>query len=153
MSLKTPARWSRGLSLFGLLLPIACQSNPTESVPGHDPGFVLAASGTVADVSAGGHHSCGVKTDGTVACWGSNHDGALGLPTADEDAGTYARDEPAIVPKVRDVVEVADMFVTRGERLVRADGWPPHPERFVTSGIDLARLLFPLPDDAGEVHP
>jgi pilus assembly protein CpaF len=40
-----------------------------------------------------------------------------------------------------DVIEVADLFVTRGDRLVRADGWPPHPERFVAAGIDLARLL------------
>ncbi len=29
-----------------------------------------------------------------------------------------------------DVVEVADLFVTRGGRLVRAQGFPPHPERF-----------------------
>jgi pilus assembly protein CpaF len=48
-----------------------------------------------------------------------------------------------------DVVEVADLFVTRDKRLVRADGWPPHPERFVAAGIDLARLLFPLQDDEG----
>jgi len=40
-----------------------------------------------------------------------------------------------------DVVEVADLFVTRGDRLVRADGWPPHPDRFAAAGIDLPRLL------------
>ena len=40
-----------------------------------------------------------------------------------------------------DVVEVADLFVTRGQRLVRADGYPPHPERFEWAGIDLPRLL------------
>ena len=40
-----------------------------------------------------------------------------------------------------DVVEVADLFVTRGQRLVRADGFPPHPERFEWAGIDLPRLL------------
>jgi pilus assembly protein CpaF len=39
------------------------------------------------------------------------------------------------------VVEVADLFVTRGDRLVRADGWPPHRDRFVTAGFDLAELL------------
>jgi len=48
-----------------------------------------------------------------------------------------------------DVVEVADLFVTRGGRLVRADGWPPHPDRFVAAGIDLARLLFPSSDIDG----
>jgi pilus assembly protein CpaF len=40
-----------------------------------------------------------------------------------------------------DVVETADLFVTRDDQLVRADGWPPHPERFARAGIDLAALL------------
>jgi len=42
-----------------------------------------------------------------------------------------------------DVVEVADLFVTRGGRLVRADGYPPHPERFEWAGLDLPGLLAP----------
>jgi pilus assembly protein CpaF len=40
-----------------------------------------------------------------------------------------------------DVVEVADLFVTRSGRLVRADGYPPHAERFEWAGLDLPRLL------------
>ncbi|HET7530515.1 MAG TPA: ATPase, T2SS/T4P/T4SS family [Mycobacteriales bacterium] len=40
-----------------------------------------------------------------------------------------------------DVVEVADLFVSRDDRLVRAQGWPPHPERFTRAGIDLADVL------------
>jgi pilus assembly protein CpaF len=39
------------------------------------------------------------------------------------------------------VVETADVFVTRGDRLVRAEGFPPHAERFARLGIDLAALL------------
>jgi pilus assembly protein CpaF len=40
------------------------------------------------------------------------------------------------------VVEVADLFVTDAQgRLVRAQGYPPHQERFGWAGIDLARLL------------
>jgi pilus assembly protein CpaF len=39
------------------------------------------------------------------------------------------------------VVEVADLFLSRGDRLVRADGWPPHQERFTAAGIDLGELL------------
>lgn len=42
-----------------------------------------------------------------------------------------------------DVVETADLFVAHGERLVRAEGWPPHPERFEAAGIDLPGLLRP----------
>ena len=40
-----------------------------------------------------------------------------------------------------DVIETADIFTSRGGRLARADGYPPHPERFEWSGIDLPRLL------------
>lgn len=40
-----------------------------------------------------------------------------------------------------DVVETADVFTTRGDRLIRADGWPPHPERFARAGYDLAEAL------------
>lgn len=39
------------------------------------------------------------------------------------------------------VIEAADIFLTRAERLVRADGFPPHPERFARMGIDLAAVL------------
>ncbi|MDP9102339.1 MAG: CpaF/VirB11 family protein, partial [Actinomycetota bacterium] len=40
-----------------------------------------------------------------------------------------------------DVVEVADVFTTRDQRLVRAGGFPPHLDRFAWAGIDLPRLL------------
>jgi len=40
-----------------------------------------------------------------------------------------------------DIVEAEDIFVTRGGRLVRANGFPPHPERFARAGLDLAGLL------------
>ena len=40
-----------------------------------------------------------------------------------------------------DVVEVADLFVTRSDQLVRGDGWPPHQERFERCGYDLERIL------------
>jgi pilus assembly protein CpaF len=40
-----------------------------------------------------------------------------------------------------DVIETADIFVTRNERLVRAEGWPPHVDRFARAGYDLTELL------------
>ena len=39
------------------------------------------------------------------------------------------------------VVEIADLFRLEGERLVRGDGFPPHPDRFARDGHDLAALL------------
>ncbi len=40
-----------------------------------------------------------------------------------------------------DVVEIADLFTTREGRLVRGDGFPPHQDRFVRAGYDVAALL------------
>jgi pilus assembly protein CpaF len=40
-----------------------------------------------------------------------------------------------------DVIEVADIFTTRGGVLVRAEGFPPHTERFAAAGFDLRALL------------
>ena len=39
------------------------------------------------------------------------------------------------------VVETADIFTTRDGVLARADGFPPHPDRFARVGIRLAELL------------
>jgi len=39
------------------------------------------------------------------------------------------------------VVETSDLFVLRQGELARADGFPPHVERFAAHGIDLARVL------------
>ncbi len=40
-----------------------------------------------------------------------------------------------------DVIETADIFTTRGGALVRADGYPPHLDRFASAGFDLPVLL------------
>ena len=40
-----------------------------------------------------------------------------------------------------DVIEVADLFVTRAGALRRADGFPPHREAFERAGYDVAALL------------
>ncbi len=39
------------------------------------------------------------------------------------------------------VVETEDIFTTRGGALVRAQGFPPHPDRFARHDIDLVALL------------
>ncbi len=62
----------------------------------------------------------------------------------ERDGRRSVREVLAIPGRVEgDVVETADVFLTRDDQLVRADGWPPHPERFERSGYHLARLLSP----------
>lgn len=41
----------------------------------------------------------------------------------------------------RDVVEVSQVFRSEAGTLVRADGFPPHTERFADRGYELGRLL------------
>ena len=60
----------------------------------------------------------------------------------DADGTRRVREIVALPGRVEnDVVETADVFTQRGERLVRAEGYPPHEERFRRHGIDLAALL------------
>jgi pilus assembly protein CpaF len=66
----------------------------------------------------------------------------------ERDGRRAVREIVAIPGRVEgDVVETADVFTTRGAQLVRADGWPPQPERFDRAGYDLSRLLSPYGPD------
>src|SRR3954462_1979246 len=38
-------------------------------------------------------------------------------------------------------IGTADVFPPRAGRLVRADGYPPHPDRFAAAGFELPALL------------
>jgi pilus assembly protein CpaF len=40
-----------------------------------------------------------------------------------------------------DVIETSAIFTTHSGRLERADGFPPHPERYQAIGVDIARAL------------
>ncbi len=52
------------------------------------------------------------------------------------------REIVAVPGRVEDgVVETSDIFHTRHDLLVRADGFPPHTDRFTRIGVDVVRLL------------
>jgi pilus assembly protein CpaF len=67
----------------------------------------------------------------------------LVVHTATEHDGRRRVREIVAVPgrAEGDVVETADVFTTRHGRLVRAEGYPPHADRFERAGFDLAALL------------
>ena len=46
----------------------------------------MPPAGTFTEVAAGGYHTCGLKTDGTLACWGYNASGQSTPP-----AGTFTQ--------------------------------------------------------------
>lgn len=43
------------------------------------------------------------------------------------------------------IIEIAELFADRGAGLMRAGGFPPHPERFTRAGHDLVSLLGDRP--------
>jgi pilus assembly protein CpaF len=51
------------------------------------------------------------------------------------------------------VVEIADLFTTVDGDLVRAQGFPPHPDRFIRHGYDLPALLADRAIDDGNRYP
>src|ERR671919_329040 len=55
-------------------------TEPSVAPPPDGPAFVLLAPGTVAQLTAGGRYRCGVRSDGTVACWGANDFGQATPP-------------------------------------------------------------------------
>ena len=58
------------------------------------------------------------------------------------DGSRRVREIVALPGRVeRGVIEIAELFVDRGGGLVRAGGFPPHPERFTRAGHDLITLL------------
>ncbi len=65
----------------------------------------------------------------------------LGL---DASGHRRVREIVAVTGRVEgDVIETSDLFTAKHGRLERADGYPPHPERYEQAGIDLAALLAP----------
>ena len=70
-----------------LVLPAAGGASPPSgdaggSIAGAPPGAVAGS------LSAGGAHSCGLRTDGTLACWGLNNAGQASPPTGSFTAVT-----------------------------------------------------------------
>ena len=51
-----------------------------------------------------------------------------------------------------DVIETSDIFTSRSGRLERADGYPPHEDRFAAADIDLAAALGHRPTSAAHTR-
>jgi alpha-tubulin suppressor-like RCC1 family protein len=76
--------WSVVLPLAVALAGCSDQELPT-AVPSPRANAALVQEGArLISVSAGEQHTCAVKSDGTLACWGDNSDGQTTAP-----AGTF----------------------------------------------------------------
>ena len=54
--------------------------DPPAPQPAKTPTVFSAAGASFIAVSAGDYHSCGLRTDGTIECWGNNRDGKTDAP-------------------------------------------------------------------------
>lgn len=85
---------------------------------------------------------------------GENISGRFVLPTVaasvdivvhigvEADGRRRVREIVAVPGRVEaDVIETESIFSTRGNRLTRAEGMPPRPERFEVAGIDIHQVL------------
>ena len=60
----------------------------------------------------------------------------------EHDGVRRVREIAAVPGRVEgDIVEIADLFVQRDGVLRRADGYPPHIDRFERAGYDVTSLL------------
>jgi pilus assembly protein CpaF len=61
---------------------------------------------------------------------------------SDPDGRRRVREIVGVPGRVEgEAVELEPIFVQRGDRLVRAEGYPPHQERFARHGFDVPELL------------
>jgi alpha-tubulin suppressor-like RCC1 family protein len=81
------------LLMAALLTPAVRRTSPAQAV---------TVSPRVTVLAVGSGHTCALKNDTTVACWGSNHLGQLGLP-----ASTGTQPVPTTVPGLSGVAQIA----------------------------------------------
>ncbi|MFA7209708.1 MAG: fibronectin type III domain-containing protein [Parcubacteria group bacterium] len=77
--------------IFSTDTDFSADINFNENVFGSDDAAVIELESEAKQVSAGIEHTCALKTDGTVYCWGNNNAGQLG------DNTTISRDIPVQV--------------------------------------------------------
>jgi alpha-tubulin suppressor-like RCC1 family protein len=78
---------------FGVPKPLRIGSVPV-------PSKVVGLS-DVTQIACGGHHSCALRSNGTIACWGSNVHGELG------DGSTMTRMAPINVEGITSATQIA----------------------------------------------
>ena len=103
-----------------------------------NPGVVVGLETGVAAIAAGESHTCALKTDGSVVCWGANHSGQLG------DGSTLTRTTPVRVDGLQSgVAQVAAGAAHTCARL--SDGgavcWGSNESGQLGDGTQAPRLL------------
>ena len=80
--LRDRGSWRLLLWPFAVLAAVSALLAPASAVQAQGSDETVAAfTTTYKDVSAGGRHSCGLSTSGTITCWGNDDDGQVNAPS------------------------------------------------------------------------
>jgi hypothetical protein len=110
--------------LIGLVATVAVLPFPMLSGPRGQ-----ASAAVFTQVSAGGYHTCSVRTDSTLACWGDN---------------TYGQATPPAAP-VGGIAELPVFAGTSAEETgapAEGSGWPAGDYAALAGGLAAAALLI-----------
>ena len=102
-----------GVLGYGNLDDIGDDELPTSVGP-------LKLGGPVSRLSAGARHTCALRTDGALVCWGVNGDGQLGLGHTDDIGDDEVPDPAGIVSLAQPAIDVAATF--QGTCVLLEDG-------------------------------
>lgn len=91
-------RWNLEIASLSTSPAVLASLCGLQGPPGPQPAPAVPAQ---AQISAGTSHTCGVRADGRVLCWGDNYHGELGL------GDTTNRTVPTAVPGLADVRSVS----------------------------------------------
>lgn len=72
---------SNTMGAAAILLAAACAEDVASPVDSGTVAFSVQPGGTLGQLSLGYQHSCALKTDGTVLCWGYGANGQLAAPS------------------------------------------------------------------------
>lgn len=93
-----------------------CQTGPTNDGECSPVPLLVEGGHTFTQVTAGSQHTCGLKADGTVFCWGLNYWGQLGTgSTTGPDLCTSAEGQPPITPCAQAPVQATGLAFTKIE--------------------------------------
>ena len=80
--LRDRGSWRLLLWPFAVVAAVSALLAPASAVQAQGSDETVAAfTTTYKDVSAGGRHSCGLSTSGTITCWGNDDDGQVNAPS------------------------------------------------------------------------
>ncbi len=97
------------------------------------PVTIPSLSGSVLSVAAGLDHTCAIRTDGSVSCWGANGFGQLGDGTTIDSSTPVTVLDPGTIQSLSIVPTSATVGVGIGQVFQASGGTPPYTFSIATN--------------------